>query len=152
MGGVFYPPLRRHGWLPGTVVGSLLVVAAWGYLIHSGSIATIWPMFGVANQLLATLALCVGTAVLIRAGKARYLWVTAVPMLFMMVTTLSAAWMLVRRYWASARSDPAQASVYQLDAVLVMIMAVLALLILGDSLRSWLRLAAARSQLRSSPR
>ena len=82
MGGRFYPPLRRMNWWPGVVVSSGLIVGAWGYLIGTGSISTLWPMFGAANQLLGTLALCIGTTVLIKMRKAQYLWITALPMLF----------------------------------------------------------------------
>ena len=82
MGGRFYPPLRRMNWWPGVAVSSGLIVGAWAYLIGTGSISTLWPMFGAANQLLGTLALCIGTTVLIKMRKAQYLWITALPMLF----------------------------------------------------------------------
>ena len=78
MGGRFYAPLRHINWMPGVLVCSALVVGAWGFLIETGTISTIWPMFGAANQLLGTLALCIGTTLLIKMGKARFLWVTAV--------------------------------------------------------------------------
>ena len=65
MGGRFYPPLRQINWWPGVAVSSGLIVGAWGYLIGTGSISTLWPMFGAANQLLGTVALCIGTTVLI---------------------------------------------------------------------------------------
>ena len=67
----------RQEWLPGSVVSTLLVVSAWAYFIWTGSISTIWPMFGIANQLLASVALAVGTTIIINMGKARYAWVTA---------------------------------------------------------------------------
>ena len=65
MAGKVYAPFRRINWIPGVVVSSGLVVGAWAYLIGTGSISTIWPMFGAANQLLGMLALCIGTTVLI---------------------------------------------------------------------------------------
>jgi len=72
----------------GIIITSLLVVFAWGYLIYNGDIATIWPMFGVANQLLATIALAVGTTVILTLNKKRvYALITFIPMLFMLVTT-----------------------------------------------------------------
>ncbi|MCU0242554.1 MAG: carbon starvation protein A [Vicinamibacteria bacterium] len=141
MGGAFYQPLKQHAWLPGTILTSALVVAAWGLLIYSGSIATIWPMFGVANQLLAALALSVGTTVLIKMGKARYVWITAVPMTGMFVITLTASWQLVFRFWRLASQDPAKSLVHRLDAVLIAVMAALAVLILIDSLVRWGRMA-----------
>jgi carbon starvation protein len=137
MGGVLYKPLARHAWMPGTLATSFLVVAAWGYLIYRGSIATIWPMFGVANQLLAALALAVGTTVLIRMGKARYTPVTLVPMVCMFVITFTASWQLIVRFWGLAATDPKQARDHQLDTALVATMAVLALVILFDSLVKW---------------
>ncbi|MEP6887425.1 MAG: carbon starvation CstA family protein, partial [Nitrospirales bacterium] len=66
MGGRYYVPLRNMTWWPGVVLSSGMVVGAWGYLIATGSISTIWPMFGAANQLLGTLALCIATTVLIK--------------------------------------------------------------------------------------
>jgi carbon starvation protein len=67
-----------------------LVVLAWGYLIYTGNISTIWPLFGTGNQLLATIALAVCTTFLVNMGKTKYAWVTAVPMCFVAVTTLTA--------------------------------------------------------------
>ena len=106
MGGHAYKPLGRHNWLPGTLLTSFLVVGAWGMLIYSGSISTIWPMFGVANQLLAAVALAVGTTILIKLGKARYAPITLVPMLFMFATTLTASVELVARFLRDAQRTP----------------------------------------------
>jgi carbon starvation protein len=139
MGGRAYKPLGQHKWLPGTLLTSLIVVAAWGGLIASGSIATIWPMFGVANQLLAALALSVGTTVLIKLGKARYTPITVVPMLFMFVITLTASYQLMGRFWR----DPAKTFTSRLDCILVGVMACLAVVVLIDSLVKWYRYAAA---------
>jgi carbon starvation protein len=77
-----------------------LVTLGWGSLIWSGSIDTIWPMFGIANQLLAAIALCLLTTWLFREGRGRYAWVTILPMLFVTTTTLTAAaQMLQTRFW-----------------------------------------------------
>jgi carbon starvation protein len=137
-GGHFYAPLKRHGWMPGTLITSLLVVAAWAGLIYSGSIATIWPMFGVSNQLLAALALSIGTTVLIRMGKARVAPVTLVPMIFMFVLTFTASWELIVRFSRLAGQKPSEALTYRLDIVLVAVMAGLAVVILVDSIVKWL--------------
>src|SRR5438128_10700293 len=75
-GGRFYRKLEEPNWLPGSVVTSALVVAAWAAFIWSGSISTIWPMFGIANQLLAAVARCVVATIVINMCKARYSWVT----------------------------------------------------------------------------
>jgi carbon starvation protein len=137
MGGYFYKPLGRHAWIPGTLLSSTLVVGAWSYMIYTGSIATIWPMFGVANQLLAAIALSVGTSVMFRMGKAKYTPITIVPMAFMVVTTLTASVELVQRYWAEADLKPDLAFTLRLDAVLVGIVACLVVVILVDSIRRW---------------
>ena len=89
------PALGKTDSRAGTVIASLLVVAAWGSFLATGSIQTLWPMLGIANQLLATTALCVGTTVIINSGRARYAWVTALPMVFVGTTTLTAAWQSV---------------------------------------------------------
>jgi carbon starvation protein len=135
MGGVFYAPLRRTNWLPGSLLASVLVVGSWSWLIHSGSIGTIWPMFGVANQLLAAIALSVGTTLLIREGKQRYAPITAIPMAFMFSTTLTASWKLFHRFWGLAAAHPEMALTYRLDACLVGLMAVLAIVVLLDAIR-----------------
>jgi carbon starvation protein len=140
MGGYFYKPLKQHAWLPGTLATSLLVVGAWSALIYTGSITTIWPMFGVANQLLAALALAIGTTVLFKMGQARYTPMTIAPMLFMFTLTLTASWQLIGRFWKLAGEKPEQAFTYRFDAILVTIMACLAVVILADALASWYRL------------
>jgi carbon starvation protein len=89
--GKVYKPLGNPRSKTGIAVTSALVVSAWGYLVYNGDIATIWPMFGVANQLLATAALAIGTSVILKSNKNKwYALVTFVPMLFMFVTTVDA--------------------------------------------------------------
>jgi len=82
----------RHDWLPGSLLTSAAIAGAWAALISVGTISTIWPMFGVANQLLACVALCVATTILINSGKGRYAWTTLAPLGFISITTLSAGW------------------------------------------------------------
>ncbi|HJT23536.1 MAG TPA: carbon starvation protein A, partial [bacterium] len=91
--GKFWKPMERTDWIPGTILSTGLVVAFWAYLIFAGSVSTIWPMFGTANQLLAAVALAVATSAIINSGRAKYAWVTFIPMLFVAVTTLSACWL-----------------------------------------------------------
>jgi len=88
--GRFHKPFGRTDWLPGNLICSGLVVIFWGYFIYSGSVSTIWPMFGTANQLLATIALAIGTSFIINRGMVRYAWVTLAPMLFVGITTITA--------------------------------------------------------------
>ncbi len=77
--GKVYKPFADNSWTPGVVLTSALFTSAWGYLVYTGDISTIWPLFGMANQLLAATALIIGTTMLIRLGKAKYAWTTAVP-------------------------------------------------------------------------
>lgn len=141
-GGLVYQPLAQRAWLPGNLAASGLVVAAWAALIYSGSVSSIWPMFGVSNQLLAAIALGVGTTLILKDGKWRYAWVTFAPMVFMFTTTLTAAWQL---FWiflgkAAAAATPGEALTFRIDAVLVALMAGLALVILADMLAKWWRI------------
>src|ERR1019366_7225441 len=71
-----YAPLGRPNWIPGSLITTSMVVSAWAYFIWTGSISTIWPMFGIANQLLAAVALAIATTILINMGRTRYMWVT----------------------------------------------------------------------------
>ena len=103
--GRVYKPLAAHR-LAARARSSppALVVLGWGYFIWTGSIATIWPMFGIANQLLAVVALAVGTTILINLGRARYAWVTLVPLVFLSTTTLTAGFLSVRdNFWPHGR-------------------------------------------------
>jgi carbon starvation protein len=139
MGGRVYSPLRRMNWWPGVTISSGLIVGAWGYLIGTGSISTLWPMFGAANQLLGTLALCIGTTVLIKMRKAHYLWITTLPMLFVGSITLLGCYEMFGMFVtkASSLADSGQAFALYLDAGLVAAVALLAVIVLGDSIRQW---------------
>src|SRR3712207_5543540 len=96
--GNVWAPFGRTSWLPANVVASALIVAAWGYFLYAGvndpqgGIYTLFPLFGIANQLLAAVALTVGTTILIKMGKLRYAWVTALPLAWDAAVTLSASW------------------------------------------------------------
>ncbi len=88
--GKIYAPFRRTNWLPSNLLASLLMVFFWGYFIYTGSVSTIWPMFGTANQLLASIALAVGTSYIINRGKIKYAWITIFPFIFIGFTTIYA--------------------------------------------------------------
>jgi carbon starvation protein len=88
--GKVIPRFERTDWLPGSIVATAVVTAGWGLLVYGGTISTIWPMFGIANQLLAVLALCLITTLLVNTGRARYAPITLLPMLFVTTTTMSA--------------------------------------------------------------
>ena len=137
--GRFYAPMGRQEWMPGSVVSTLLVVSAWAYFIWTGSISTIWPMFGIANQLLAAVALAVGTTIIINTGKVRYAWVTLVPLAFVSVTTLTAGVLSVRdNFWPMA-VGPDAALHFQgyLNTGLTIMMMVCVLVILANALWRW---------------
>jgi carbon starvation protein len=79
---------QEKRWIPGIVLTSLLFTLSWGYLVYTGDISTIWPLFGMSNQLLASCGLIIGTTMIIRMNKLKFAWITGVPGLFMTVVTL----------------------------------------------------------------
>jgi carbon starvation protein len=98
--GNVHPKFQKMDWWPGVWLSTGLVTLGWGSLIWTGSIDTIWPMFGIANQLLAAIALCLLTTWIFQQGRGRYAWVTILPMLFVTTTTFTAAaQMLQTRFW-----------------------------------------------------
>jgi carbon starvation protein len=96
--GNVWRPFARTSWLPGNIIASALIVAGWGYFLWAGvndplgGINQLFPLFGIANQLLAAVALTVGTTILIKMGKLRYAWVTALPLAWDAAVTLTASW------------------------------------------------------------
>jgi len=151
-GGYVYKPLTRRNWKPGIVGSSLLVVFAWAYLIWSGNISTIWPMFGIANQLLAAIAFGVGTTWIIRRGKLKYALVTFVPGLFLTVVTLTASIEQYAIYMSSyyAATDAAKAFPFLLDAILIVAIALLTVVAIGNMIYKWYKLIFA-NKLEAKP-
>jgi carbon starvation protein len=91
--GKVVPKFQEKKWIPGIIVTSFLFTFAWGYLVYTGDISTIWPLFGMSNQLLATCGLIVGTTLIIAMGRKKYAWITAVPGLFMVPVTMTAGYL-----------------------------------------------------------
>jgi len=138
-GGKAWPAFGRQDWVPGTIVSTFLVVAAWASFIWGGSIGTIWPMFGTANQLLAAVALAVGTSLIINAGKVRYAWTTFVPMLFVAVTTLWACVLNIRDVFWPLTADPSSEFRGYVNTLLTLVIMVCATVVLVESFRRWWR-------------
>ncbi len=129
LGGI-YAPFKKTDWLPGNILASLIIVGGWTYLIWNASISTIWPMFGIANQLLAAIALAIGSVILVKMGKVRYLWVTLLPLSFVTVTTLAAAFqMITRHYWPKSAAP----WMIQLNIALIFVMTACAFFIFASA-------------------
>ena len=135
--GKFYPPFARADWLPASISSSMLAVVAWAYFIWTGSISTIWPMFGIANQLLGSIALCVGTSLILNSGRAKYAWITALPMSFLGTNTLTAGYLSIRDNFWPLTANPTTATQGYVDSICTGILMVLVLLIVVDSLNKW---------------
>jgi carbon starvation protein len=144
--GQFYAPVAKQEWLPGSIVSTLMVVCAWGYFIWTGSISTIWPMFGIANQLLAAVALAVGTTIIINLGRARYAWVTLLPLGFVATTTLTAGVLSVRdNFWPMAIGpNPDRHFQGYLNTTLTVIMLVSVVVILSNAIWRWIQVLRGR--------
>ena len=130
--------------MPGVILSGAVVSFLWGYLVYNGDISTIWPMFGVSNQLLATLALSIGTNfILERSGKWTYALITFVPSLFMFATTFTAAILNITDNYL-----PKHTFQGNLNSALMVVMLILVVVIFAESMRRCVRfLLGARSVL-----
>ncbi len=137
--GKVYKPFGETKWMPGTIITSAVVVFAWAYFIYTGTISTIWPMFGAANQLLATIALGIGTTFIINRGRAKYAWVTLVPMVFVGLTTLTAGWMNMTNIYYPMTSQPGNEVPGYLNLILTAVIMASVVIILADAIPKWYR-------------
>jgi carbon starvation protein len=119
-----------------------VVCFAWGFLAVTGSIETIWPLFGVANQLLAVIALAVGTTFLLRQRPSRYAWVTLGPLCFLTVSTMTAGVLNTFRYLSPAYIKDKGPLVAYLDGILSIVLLLLVGTVLIDAVRRWVVILA----------
>ena len=161
VGGMAVPKLRTWRGLAPSVCFSALAVVAWGYFLQTGTVSTLWPMLGVANQLLAAFALAIGTSVLINMGKGRYVWCTLIPLAFMCVNTFTAGWMnLGINYlapqlregapdlWAAFLVAPMPA---RIQTVLTLAIMALLAVVMVDSVGRWISVMRGRRATVSNP-
>lgn len=137
--GKVYKPFGRTNWLPGNLLASGLVVFAWAYFIYSGTVATIWPMFGSANQLLATIALVVGTSYIINRGKKKYAWITILPMIFVGVTTLTAGFQNVKNIYLPQVMETSTRTQGIINSSLTVVIVVCVFIILFNAIPKWIQ-------------
>ena len=140
---VWAPLGSTTNWLSVSLVGSVVCVA-WGYLAVTGSVETIWPLFGVSNQLLAVIALAVGTSFILRQRPAPYALVTLVPLAFLTVSTMTAGVLNTFRYLSPAYVADKGATVAYIDGALSVILILLVGTVLIDSVRRWAFILAER--------
>jgi len=157
--GHIYKPLGRTSWYPSILATSALIVGAWGYFLWQGvkdplgGINSLWPLFGIANQLLATVALCVATTIIIKVHRTRYAAVTLLPLIWLVAVTFTASWHKVldpnprvgflaqARALAAAPATAATARLIfnnRLDAAVTTILVAMVALVLIESVRQWM--------------
>jgi carbon starvation protein len=180
--GHVWAPLGRTGWYPSILFTSALIVGTWGYFLYQGvldplgGINSLWPLFGIANQLLASVALVVATTILIKMGRTRWLWVTLVPTAWLIVVTMTASWQKIYSpdprlgFLAQARTLSEQIATgaipaakvaaterlifnARLDAGVTAVFAGLILVLIAEALFEWYRIFSGRREavLRESP-
>jgi carbon starvation protein len=164
--GHVWKPLGRTSWYPSVLAVSGLIVALWGYFLWQGvrdplgGINSLWPLFGIANQLLATVALCVATTIIIKMHRAKYALVTLSPLAWLVTVTFTASWHKVfdpnprigfleqARQLAEAGGNPRLIFNNRLDAIVTGALIVMVTLILLESARQWLAMLSGKKEAR----
>lgn len=147
--GTVCKPFVKPNWIPGMLITSAIVVFCWSYLIYSGNISSIWPLFGVSNQVLAAIAFGIGTTMIIKAGRVKYAWTTFIPMVFMYITTFTAGYQLFFMFGAKASKAQTvlEATGYKVDVVLVCFVITLATIVLINTILSWYKYFKNRNEI-----
>jgi carbon starvation protein len=167
--GHLYKPLGRTSWYPSILATSALIVGAWGYFLWQGvkdplgGINSLWPLFGISNQLLATVALCVATTIIIKMHRAKYAAVTLVPLAWLVAVTFTASWhkmfdpnprvgfLAQARVLAEGQITSATTRLIfnnRLDAAVTGILVVMVTLVLVESLRQWMEILRGTKEAR----
>lgn len=145
--GRVYKPLGDLDWLPASIFSTGLIVVAWAGFIWTGSVETIWPMFGMANQLLAVIALCLVTTYLINNGKAKYAPVTLLPMLFVMATTSSAGYYeITKKFMGMIKSGAVLRGYLNIGLTMFVITCVFVILVIA--IKRWIAVLTGRVQVK----
>ncbi|MBU8655248.1 carbon starvation protein CstA [Bacillus pumilus] len=132
--GEAYKPLKRNDWVPGSVFASALACFMWGYLLYSGDIGSIWALFGVSNQLMASVGLIIGATVVLKiADKRRYMLTCLIPLAYLYVTVNYAGYWMV----ANVYLNPEASGYSMLNAVLSIIMLILGFVIIVFAIKKW---------------
>jgi len=134
--GQVIPKFKEKRWWPGIIITSGIFTFSWGYLVYTGEISTIWPLFGISNQLLAAVGLLIGTTLIIRMNKAKYAWMTALPGLFMVCITMWAGYLQIFNNYLPKK-------LYLLASMAGIIMVLMAIVIVG-SIRRWSQLLSVK--------
>jgi len=137
--GKVYKPFQKTNWLPGNLITSGLIVFGWAYFIYTGTVSTIWPMFGTANQLLATIALAIGTSFIINRGRKKYAWVTILPMVFVGVTTLTAAYLNIKNIYIPQARDISTMVPGLINLTLTLSIIICVVIIFSNAVPKWIR-------------
>lgn len=137
--GKVYTPFACTNWLPGNIIASLLMVLSWGYFIYTGNISTIWPMLGTANQLLASIALAVGTSYIINRGKIKFAWITIVPFVFIGFTTIYASLTNIFNIYLPQLNNSATLVQGLVNLVLSLTILVCAFVVFYNAIPTWIK-------------